>query len=740
MNCRTAWAVETDGARVQQDNLTIERIYQTPSLTGEKARLMKLSPDGKRLAYLKEHETDKDRYDLWLFDVTTGKHARLVNSARLARGEHLSDEEKARRERMRLYAKGITDFSWSDDGRTLLVPVAGDIFVLDVSSGKLRALVRTPVFETDVRLSPGGHWASFVREQNLWLVDTSSGEQKPLTTDGKGPVKYGMAEFVAQEEMDRLTGYWWSPDERWLAVARVDESSVALQERYEVYPDGVKVIRQRYPKTGTSNAKVELWLLSPRGENPVQLDLGPDKDVYLARAHWSKDGRYVYVEQESRDQKRLRLWRFAVSSGKRELMLEETSETWLNLHQNFRALNDGGFLWSSERDGHSHLYRYDASGRLVAQLTRGPWEVLSVAGIEEDEGKVFFLGNRDNPLETHLFAASLEPGDAARVERLTHEPGVHSASMARHGRLWIDTYSSVDTPPRVLLKDTSGKLVAVLIDNPLNEQHPFWPYLAARPMVQFGKLQAEDGQWLYYRLVRPARIAEGDRLPVIVDVYGGPGVQRVRNVWPDAKGYWHYYMANRGYVIFSLDNRGSANRGVRFESPIYRKLGDVELRDQLRGVAFLKTLGFADPRRIGLFGWSYGGYMTIMGLLKAPEVFSTGVAVAPVTDWRLYDTHYTERYLGMPSNNADGYRLSSVFPYVRGLSGALLLVHGMADDNVLYTHATAFYDALQKANKPFDIMVYPGSKHSLWGSRVRVHLFNTISRYFDQHLKGTPPQ
>jgi dipeptidyl-peptidase-4 len=259
-------------------------------------------------------------------------------------------------------------------------------------------------------------------------------------------------------------------------------------------------------------------------------------------------------------------------------------------------------------------------------------------------------------------------------------------------------------------------------------------------MVQFGKLQAEDGQWLYYRLVRPARIAEGDRLPVIVDVYGGPGVQRVRNVWPDAKGYWHYYMANRGYVIFSLDNRGSANRGVRFESPIYRKLGDVELRDQLRGVAFLKTLGFADPRRIGLFGWSYGGYMTIMGLLKAPEVFSTGVAVAPVTDWRLYDTHYTERYLGMPSNNADGYRLSSVFPYVRGLSGALLLVHGMADDNVLYTHATAFYDALQKANKPFDIMVYPGSKHSLWGSRVRVHLFNTISRYFDQHLKGTPPQ
>jgi dipeptidyl-peptidase-4 len=270
--------------------------------------------------------------------------------------------------------------------------------------------------------------------------------------------------------------------------------------------------------------------------------------------------------------------------------------------------------------------------------------------------------------------------------------------------------------------------------NELDQDHPYFPYLDNHIRPEFGVIEAEDGQAMHYRLYKPADFDASKKYPVIIDVYGGPLAQRVTKSWGVRNGFWHQYMAQRGYAIFSLDNRGSGNRGTAFEFPLYHEFGDIELRDQLAGVDFLKQLGWVDAKRIGIFGWSYGGYMTLIALMKAPGVFAAGVSVAPVTDWRLYDTHYTERYLGAPAENEKGYHESNVFPYVDGLSGDLLIVHGMADDNVLFTHSTKLFQDLQEKQIPFEMMNYPGHKHSISGTNVRIHLYEAMDAFFDRTL------
>jgi dipeptidyl-peptidase 4 len=736
--------------------LTLERLFAAPDLSGASLRSPLISPDGRLVAYLRGKESNKDRLDLWAYDIARHEHRLLVDSASLVPQERtLSAEEEQRRERQRTSAlSGILEYEFSPDARYLLVPLGGDLYVYDLHARPdkaVRRLTNTASYETDAHFSPRGTYVSFIRDQNLVVYDLASGTERAITRDGSGLVSFGTAEFIAQEEMDRTTGYWWSPDEKHLAFTRVDESPVAEVERFEIYADSVKVVKQRYPAAGGRNASVQLFVaavdLKSTGA-PVQVDLGAAPDFYLARVNWLPSGAELAVQRQSRDQKTLTLLKADAATGKARELLSEHSDTWVDLHDELTFLEHSPrFIWASSRSGFKHLYLFDLNGKLIRPLTSGEWEVTgdndarAIRGVDERHGLVYFMANAETPLERHLYSVSLKDPPQTRAHRITTDAGWHAVTMSKNARVFLDTFSTPDHPPSVALRSADGTMVAALVPNELTPDHPYAPYLPDHLPTEFGTLQARDGQTLYYQMIKPRDLLPGRRYPVIVDVYGGPGAQRVRRAWGgyprSNEGFFREYLAQHGYVVFTLDNRGSASRGVRFKTAIYHHLGAVEVEDQVTGVDFLKSLPFVDPARIGVFGWSYGGYMALMCLMQAPEVFAAGIAGAPVTDWRLYDTHYTERFMDTPQANAEGYAASSVMTHAGQLRGPLLIMHGMADDNVLFTHSTTLFKKLQDLNKPFDIMTYPGSKHGLLRhADTGLHGYATVKRFFDSQLGG----
>ncbi|KPJ60310.1 MAG: peptidase S9 [Latescibacteria bacterium DG_63] len=719
--------------------LTIERIHGDPDLSGPHLREVRISPDESRVTFLKSQSEDFERFDLWEYNLEDNEIRLLVDSRSLVpEDENLSEEEKARRERIRLFATGIVEYFWSDDGEALLFPLGGDLYLYDLTEPRERAttrLTRTVEFETDARFSPGGRYVSFIREQDLFIIGLEEDEERQLTFDGEGLIRNGMAEFIAQEEMGRYTGYWWSEDERYIAFTQTDESPVGISQRFEIYADTFKVFDERYPRTGTSNVSIKLGVLELETGETIWIDLGRDRDFYLARVKWLPDSRRLAVQCQSRDQKSLELLFADITTGRTRVVLRESSDTWINLHDDLTFLETrSDFIWASEREGYKHLYLHDRDGKLIRPLTAGDWAVEKLLGVDENSRAVYFEGYAESPLEKHLYGTSIDTETPGDVVRITKEEGWHSAKVAESGRFYVDQFSNSETPPRVSLHRTDGSHVADLEVNALDVGHPYYPYLTHHSRSEFGTIRASDGSLLYYRLIKPVPFDPARKYPVIVCVYGGPGGQMVRKAWWGRGGLWNQYMAQRGYVIFSLDNRGSANRGKAFEDVLYRSLGVVEVEDQLSGVEYLKALPFVDGNRIGIVGHSYGGYMVLMAMMKAPDVFRAGVSSAPVTDWLLYDTHYTERYLGHPEQNAEGYRKSSVFPHLDGLKGHLLIIHGMADDNVLFTNSCKLFKELQDRGVAFEMMNYPGSKHGLRGKKVQTHVDETITRFFDEKL------
>jgi dipeptidyl-peptidase-4 len=725
--------------------LTIERLFDAPDLNGPVLRAAKFSPDGRRVTFLQASADDKDRFDLWAYEIEARKARQLVDSRRLVPDEgELSPEEEARRERQRISSlKGIVEYSFSEDGQALLFPLAGDLYYYPLAgaqAGEVRRLTATDSYETDARFSPGGRYVSFVRDQNLVVYDLKTNREVAVTTEGGGEISFGMAEFIAQEEMDRDTGYWWSPDDRHIAYARVDETPVDVVERFEIYAEETRIVKQRYPATGRPNARVDLFVRPLEAEAPIKVDLGTNPDVYLARVDWFPDGDHLLVQRQSRDQKRLDLLKVDATTGRSELLFSETSDSWVELNNDLTFLKSrGGFIWKSQRSGFPHLYLYDADGALVHPLTAGDWMVIgggrAVAGVDEQAGLVYFTGTYDGYTERHLYVVPLDGSRPDQPRRITTERGWHAIDMSRDTRFFLDHYSSIDQPPQVSLKDRQGERVAWLLENRLDASHPYAPYVASRPRIEFGQLEAADGTTLHWQIAKPRDFDAGRRYPVIVSVYGGPHGQQVVNAWQGRGGRLQEYLVRRGYLFFSIDNRGAANQGVRSDTSLLRRMASVEVEDQVAGAKYLATLPYVDADRIGVFGWSYGGYMALHLMFRAGDVFHAGVSGAPVTDWTLYDTHYTERYMGTPADNPQGYEASSVFPYVSGLSGPLLVMHGMADDNVLFTNSTKLFAALQTADKPFEIMVYPGHKHALLNhSDVGPHAYKTISEFFERHL------
>ena len=725
-NAQTAASASPAGA------LTLARVFGSPDLSGSQPRSLRLSPDGTLLTFLRPRADEKERTDLWARDTRTGAERMLVDSKTVGTGAELTEAEKMQRERARIGgSKGIVAYDFAPDGRSILVPLDGDLYLATLD-GKVRRLTATPGGELNPVISPKGSYVSFVRDQNLFAQPLAGGEARALTTGGGGTVHFGEAEFVAQEEMDRRTGYWWSPDEAHVAVERFDEAPVHVFTRASIGAAGTKTYEQRYPAAGTPNVLVDLYVMRPDGSGQVKVDLGRNPDIYLARVDWTPDGKTLLVQRESRDQTTLDMLAVDPATGTSKVLFTEKSgaRSWINLSDDYRVLADGSLIWRSERDGYGHLYLRSPQGKWT-QLTKGPWVVTGLVGVDEAKGRIYLTGTKDDVLEQHLYAVDIARPDV--LTRLTERGWTNAASMDGAASRFIISRSNAGQPTQVYLADTSGKRLEWINENAIRPGHPYYPYLASHQPTKFGTIKAKDGSTLYWEMITPP-LVPGKKYPVFFEHYGGPGTgQQVTRGW---QGALPQYLVSQGWVYFKIDNRGSYNRGKAFEDQIYHAMGTVEVEDQLAGANYLKSLPFVDGNKIATYGWSYGGYMSLKMLEKTPGVYAAAVSGAPVTDWQLYDTHYTERYLGDPAKDPKSYATSQAVEDSPKIKDPLLLIHGMADDNVFLDNSTKVAAKMQATATPFEMMFYPGYTHRVGGPMVSQHLWGTILDFLDRNVKN----
>jgi len=716
---------------VQPQRLTLERVFASPALTGAVPRAAKLSPDGKLVTVLRNRPDDLERYDLWAIDTATGAARMLVDSKKFATGAVLSEAERMQRERARIAnLTGIVSYDWAPDGKSIVVPLDGDIYLADLA-GIVKRLTNTKGSELDATASEKSRFVSFVRDNELFALDLSTNTERKLTSGASDTISWGLAEFIAQEELGRTKGHWWAPDDSRIAVARVDDSKVEVATRAAIGADKTTTFEQRYPRAGTANSVVDLYLMNPDGTGRVKADLGTNKDVYLARVDWLPDSSGLIVQRQSRDQKRLDVLRVNARTGASTLLFSDTSDIWINLSDDLEPLKDGSILFSSERSGHRQLYRW-IDGK-ITPLTKGEWVLNGVAGVDEAKGRVYFTAFKDSTIESHLFALDYRRPNAQPA--LLTRPGTNnSVTMDKTGTLALVTTSAPGQPSQVWLGNGEGQRLAWIEENKVAGSHPYAPFIAADATPQFGRLTAADGKTqLDYRLVLP-RLAPGQRAPVLVKVYGGPQAHDVQNGFVSPLDQ---YLVQQGWALFSVGGRGQEGRGTAFQKPAYRALGGVEVADQLAGLAWLKQQPFADPAKVAVFGHSYGGYMVLKLLQAAPGAYAAGVAGAPVTRWDLYDTHYSEHYMGDPRELRAAYDKSDALRDSARIKDPLLLYHGMSDDNVLFQNSTELMAKMQEEKVAFETMVYPGKGHSISGANISVHLWTTILDFLKRRGIGS---
>jgi dipeptidyl-peptidase-4 len=508
---------------------------------------------------------------------------------------------------------------------------------------------------------------------------------------------------------------------------------VDIVPRVDISGGGSTVVQQRYPRAGRPNAVVELYVRDLQTGDRVKVDLGDNTDIYLGRVKWSVDGKTLYVQRESRDQKRLDLLSVDPATGASRVLMSQTSDTWVDLTNDFRPLADGRFIWSSEETGWRHLYLYDRNGRKLRAITRGPWPVKGLSGVNEQTGEVFFMASmrdgKELPIEQQLFRASLNR--TVEPTAITPAGGWWSASVNRTGTAYVGNYSDPNTPPQSALYRIDGTRVRWIEENKLDETHPFWPYVSRLRTPEFGTLQSH-GETLVWRIQTPPGFDPSKTYPVVMQVYGGPSTGAgVMRSWQSAT---NQLLLEAGYIVFRMDNRGEGDRSQAFESAQYHHMGVVETEDQVLAANYLRSLPYVDADHMAMMGWSYGGFMSLNALTEPKMGLAAAAAGGPPTNWGLYDTHYTERFMGTPQNNAEGYAGTDVVERIPNLTGRLLLMHGMADDNVVFENSTRLIDALQAQSVPFEMMVYPGQRHGVRGNARQLQQWRTYLDFFDRTI------
>jgi len=706
--------------------LTVERIYSQPSLSGRLTRGIAWASDGKRISYFETSGAGKEaKTELWVMDASTGERRLLLAADKL---ESVLPAEPSRGSQATgLGRRPLSQYQWAPDGSALLFQGEKSLAWLELKTQTARTLVSSKTAIADVKISPNGQFVSFVRDHNVWVVGVEDGKERAVTQGGTEEIRKGELDWVYPEELDCKTAYWWAPDSSAIAYMEMDERKVTRYPLVDFASPSGEAEMERYPVAGGANPVIRILIAPLNGGEPRVMDIGSETDIYVPRVNWLPDAKRVAVQRLNRAQTQLDLLIASAVDEKSQLVMSEKDPNWINVSDDLYFLKDGKrFLWSSERSGYRHLYIFDLDGKQLAQITKGDWDVTGLDAVDEPKGAVYFTGAEKSPLERHVYRVRL---DGTGFARITKEEGSHAAMFAPHSSAFVDTYSNVTAPGRQDLCNSDGTRVAAINENQVAELADYH----LTPM-EFMTVKSRDGALLNASMIKPLGFDANKKYPVLVYTYGGPHAQVIRNAWGGANFLWHELMAQHGYIIFSLDNRGSAARGHAFETPLHLRLGKQELEDQRDGVAWLKTLPYVDGKRIGIWGWSYGGHMTLHAMFEAGDDFKVGFAGGPVTDWHYYDSIYTERYLGLPQQNEKGYEDSSPVKYAGQLKGKLMIAHGTGDDNVHYANTLSVINDLIDAGKYVEVLAFPGRGHGVSDPAARRVLMKRVTQFFLDNL------
>jgi dipeptidyl-peptidase-4 len=730
--------------------LTIEAIFAPGGITGRPPETIRWTPDHTKFSYIQRDDSG-EHGELWLVDATTGQKTLLVSETKLATLAPPIENLKDEREIERISRYHVDPYHWAPDSKHLLFVPRGQLWLYSLETRTAVQFSASPDRSGDPKFSPDGSRLAYVRRHNLYVRHVSSDTETQLTRDkddkdnkDKDEKKKdanllnGEVDWVYAEELGVRSNYFWSPDSKSIVLLRMDETRVPTYPITDWMPTHPTVDMEKYPKAGDPNPVVRLGVVSASGGDIKWISLTDDADTYIPRFGWVRDG-VLWAEVLNRAQDRLDLYFIDARSGhSRKVLTDTTPNAWVNINDDMTILQSGDrFLWSSWRDGTIQLYLYSfdkenplaSDAKLERQLTKGNFEMLGVEAVDEEDGVVYVTCNVDDPRERQVYAVKL---DGPGFEPVTDEDGTHHAIFADDGKHFVDEFSALMTPPRTLICSTDNTCKNVWKSRSVDD------YKLTAP--QFLEFKADDGTILYGELLLPPDSKPDSKIPLIVNIYGGPAAQLVRNSWIEdwtgSSGLFHQILAQRGFAIFTLDNRGTPARDRKFMTAIRHQYGAIELKDQLTALDQLfAQYPQLDRTRVGIWGWSNGASMTLYAMTHS-NMFKAGAAVAPVTDWRNYDSIYTERNNGLPSDkDTTSYADMNLPKVADNLQGSLLLAHGTGDDNVHFQNSIQMVDALIKAGKQFQFMVYPNKTHSIRGSDDRDHLFHLIEDHFENALK-----
>jgi len=725
-------------------SLTPERIFAQPSLNGQLLRQLHWTSNGTRVAWLqttlpatqsstpgppspKEHNPPAT--EIWSLNTATGTTAapsRLVVSATQLAAALAAPALTGRSQddNHPHTPPALTDYAWSPDNSGLLLVTPVSLVWLDIESGHAHTLVSGAEELSDAQLSPDGRYASFIRDHSLWLTTVATGASRRITPSGTAELREGEPDWPYRNELGLRTGYWWAPDSSRIAYLETDDHATA---KYNLrFADGHETPIV-YPLPGTPLPIVRLFTQPVSGgqRHPVEIDTASPR--YLPRVNWTPDSRQLAVERLSRDQKTLDLLLADAATGKSRLILSDKDSYWINLNDGPHFLRDSKrFVWSSERTGYRHLYLYDTEGHQLSQITSGDWEVTSLDGIDEAKGQVYFTSTQQSPLVRQVYRIRL---DGSSLTPITQQKGTHEAVFSPGAQFFVDTFSTSSTAPRQDVLRADGTQLAAINENPT-------PSLAAYnlPPVEFLTVKTHMGAELNALIIRPPGFDASRKYPAIVYVAGGPGEQVVRDAWGGDAFLWLRMMAQKGYVIYAQDGRGTAGRGHVFEEPLHLRLSSLEMVDQRDGVRYLRSLPYIDPARVGIYGWGYGGFLVLHAMLDKPIAYKAGIAGSPVTDWRLYDAVFSERYLEDPVRNQDGYLDSTPTENAKNLTGSLLIVQGMIDEKVHIENSLILLNEFLETAKYPSVMFFPDRGHTFEDHEANLALYRAMTEFFLKNL------
>lgn len=597
-------------------------------------------------------------------------------------------------------------------------------YVFDIATKKITAVSSNgkQLFAT---ISPDGNKVAFVRDNNLFISDLLTGNEEQITLDGKkNQIINGGTDWVYEEEFAFARAFFWSPDSKSIAYYKFDETAVPVYSMTffdHLYP---AEYQYKYPKPGEKNAIVSIHFYNLDNKRNTTVDIGTEKDQYIPRIKWTQDPHRLCVLRMNRHQNKLEYLLADTETGQTKVLLTEENDYYININDDLTFLKNGKeFLLTSELDGFNHLYLYDMNGKMIRQITKGPWEITHLYGVNEETGTAYYQSTEHSPLHRDIYSIGLNGKSKAK---LSHEIGTNSATFSKDFSYYILNHSSANNPAYITLNDKKGKVVRVLEDN----------HAAKEVADQFGiqgssffQFTTTEGVQLNGYMIKPDNFDSNKKYPVLMYVYGGPGSQNVADAWSGSRSIWFNYLAQQGYIVACIDNRGTGFRGQEFQKSTYLNLGKLETEDQIEGAKWLAKQSYVDSGRIGIWGWSYGGYMSSLCITKGADIFKMAIAVAPVTTWRYYDSIYTERYLRTPQENPTGYDDNSPIHFADQLKGKFLLIHGTGDDNVHFQNSVMFSEALIQENKAFEQAYYPNKNHGIYGGNTSLHLYNKMTSF-----------